>query len=59
MTNTYKCFYKGKSIDIQAETSWAAQKEAAKELKAKKDYQVTAVLMAKVGKQVVIDPSIL
>ena len=50
--NGYKAFYKGKSIDVYAETSYKAQQEAAKIFKAKKDYQVTVVLCEKDGEQV-------
>ena len=41
---TYKAFYRGRSIEIQAETSYDAQQAAAKVFKAKKAYDVTVVL---------------
>lgn len=41
----YKCFYKGNSIIIQADTSYQAQQLAAKQLKAKKAYDVTVMLL--------------
>jgi len=47
--NTYKCFYRGKSIDIEAVTSYSAQQQAAAEFKAKRPSDVTVVLMAKNG----------
>lgn len=51
--NGYKAFYKGKSIEVYAETSYAAQQLAAKQFKAKKSYDVTVVLCEKKGEQVV------
>lgn len=42
---TYHAFYKSKKIEIQAETSRAAQVAAAKLLKAKKEWEVTVVLV--------------
>ena len=45
--NGYKAFYKGKSIEVYAETSFQAQEKAAKQLKAKKAYEVTVVLCEK------------
>ena len=41
---TYKAFYKGRSVTVIAETSYAAQQEAAKFFKAKKSYEVTVIL---------------
>ena len=41
---TYKAFYRGKEIEVQAETSYNAQQAAAKIFKAKKAYDVTVVL---------------
>ncbi len=50
----YKAFYKGKTIEVHAKTSYAAQQEAAKQFKAKKAYQVTIVLCeTNTGEQVV------
>lgn len=51
--NTYKAFYKGKEIEVEAETSYKAQLKASEIMKAKKSYQVTVVLIAVKGKQVV------
>ena len=51
--NGYKAFYKGKSIDIMASTSYEAQKLAALRFKAKKSYEVTVILCEKQGEQVV------
>lgn len=50
--NGYKCFYKGKTIEVYANTSYEAQKLAAAQFKAKKSYDVTVVLCEKQGKQV-------
>ena len=42
--NGYKAFYKGKQIELYADTSLQAQQEAAKQLNVKKSYQVTVIL---------------
>lgn len=42
--NTYNAYYKGKEIEVKAETSFKAQTKAAELFKAKKSYQVTIVL---------------
>ncbi len=42
--NGYKAFYRGKQIDVYAETSYEAQDKAAKLLKTKKRWDVTVVL---------------
>ncbi len=44
--NTYHAFYKGKKIELKADTSLKAQTEAAKQFKAKKSYDVSIVLVA-------------
>ena len=41
---TYKCFYRGQSCVVQADSSYAAQQIAAKKFKAKKSYDVAVVL---------------
>lgn len=41
---TYHAFYRGKSYELQAESSYAAQQAAAKFFKAKKAYEVAIVL---------------
>ena len=46
----YKAFYRGKTLDIYADTLYNAQVKAAKEFKAKKAYEVTVVLCEKDGK---------
>jgi hypothetical protein len=40
----YKAFYKGKSIEVTADTAYRAQLEAAKQFKAKHSYDVTVAL---------------
>lgn len=51
--NTYKAFYKTKSIEVTEESSYKAQLKAAKLFNAKKSYDVTVVLLA-VGERQVI-----
>ena len=41
---TYKAFYKGRTCLVEAETSYAAQQDAAHFFKAKRTYEVTVVL---------------
>lgn len=55
--NGYKAFYKGKSIEIFANTSLEAQQIAAKKFKAKKSYDVTVVLCEKNDEQVTHSPA--
>ena len=52
-TNGYIAFYRGKQIEVYAPTSYEAQQLAAKQLKAKKSYEVTVMLAEKDGQQVV------
>ena len=49
----YVCFYKGKRIEVYADSSYAAQQKAAAQFKAKKPYEVTAVLAEKNGQPVI------
>ncbi len=51
--NGYICYYKNKKIEVYANTSYAAQQEAAKKLGAKKAYQVSVVLAELNGEPVV------
>jgi len=53
MVNGYICFYKGKRIEVYAETSYQAQLKAAALFKAKKSYEVSVNLAEKNGVQVV------
>jgi hypothetical protein len=52
--NTYHAFYKGKQIELEAETSYKAQLAAAVlfNVKAGKSYTVNVVLVGIAGKQV-------
>mgnify|MGYP003984027455 CR=1 FL=1 len=43
--NTYKAFYRGKKAEIQAESSYAAQQAAAAHFKARKEWEVTVMLL--------------
>ena len=54
--NGYVCFYKSKRIEVEAETSYAAQLKAAQLFKARKSYDVTVVLAEKDGEQVTHTP---
>lgn len=55
--NGYKAFYKGKQIEVYAESSYQAQLKAAETFKAKKSYDVTVVLCEKDGKQITHSPN--
>ena len=50
--NGYKAFYKGKEIEVYADTSYQAQQEAIKIFKAKKSWDVTICLCEKEEEQV-------
>jgi hypothetical protein len=55
--NGYKCFYRGKTCEVYADSSYEAQQKAALVFKAKKSYEVTVVLCEKAGEQVVHTPT--
>ena len=55
--NGYKAFYKGKNIEVYANTSLEAQQKATKIFKAKKSYEVTVMLCERNGKQIVHTPT--
>lgn len=57
--NGYKAFYKGKELEVYANSSYEAQKLAASQFKAKKYYDVIIVLCELSGSQVTHNPSIL
>lgn len=57
--NGYLAFYKGKRLEVYAETSYQAQEKAAKEFKAKKSYQVSVMLAEKDGQPITHDPAVL
>ena len=54
--NTYNAYFNKKVIEVEAETSAAAQEEATKIFKAKKSWMVTVILAAKNGKPVEFNP---
>lgn len=54
--NGYKAFYKNKQCEVEANSSYEAQKKAAVIFKAKKTHEVTVVLCEKDGEQVTHKP---
>lgn len=57
--NGYIAFYKGKKLEVHAETSLAARDKAAVEFKAKHAYDVTVVIAEKDGVPVVHTPGMI
>jgi hypothetical protein len=55
--NGYKCFYRGKSCEVYAQTSYQAQELAAQQFKAKKQYEVSVYLCEVQGEQVTHTPT--
>ncbi len=51
--NIYKAFYKTKTMDVSAKSSYQAQQIAAEKFKARKSYDVTVMLCEKDGAQIV------
>jgi hypothetical protein len=51
--NGYKAFYKGKELEIYANSSYEAQKIAAAQFKAKKSYEVNVILCEVENKQII------
>jgi hypothetical protein len=51
--NGYKAFYKDKTCEVYANSSYEAQQKAAAQFKAKKSYEVTVVLCELQGQQVI------
>lgn len=51
--NGYKAFYRNKTIEVYASTSFEAQTKAAALFKAKKSWEVSVVLCELGGEQVV------
>lgn len=51
--NKYKCFYKNKTIEVEAETTFNAQKLAQSFFKAKKAWEVSVILVEKDGKEII------
>jgi hypothetical protein len=48
----YKAFYKGKTCEVYADSTYQAQQIAAQQFKAKRSYEVTVMLCEKAGQQV-------
>lgn len=57
--NGYIAFYRGQRIEVQADTSYAAQQLAATKFKARKAHEVTVMLAEKNGQHIVHNPAIL
>lgn len=51
--NTFKAIYKGKSIEIEAETSYQAQQRAAFVFKTKKPWEIALMAVMVDGKPVI------
>jgi len=51
--NGYIALYKGKQIEVYANTSYEAQRLASTQFKAKKSYEVSVYLCEKHGEQVI------
>ena len=50
--NGYIALYRGKKLEVMADTSLQAQQKAAAQFKAKKSYEVSVYLCEKGGEQV-------
>jgi hypothetical protein len=55
--NGYKAFYRGKTLEVYAASSYEAQVKAAALFKAKKAHEVSIVLCKLQGEQVTHTPS--
>ena len=49
--NGYVCLYKGKRLEVYADTVYQAQQKAAAQFKAKKSYEVNVTLAELDGKE--------
>ena len=56
--NGYKAFYKGKTIELMADSSYQAQLKAAQVFKAKKAYEITVMLCEVNGEQIIHNATI-
>lgn len=54
--NKYLCFYRGRTLTIEASTSYEASKKAAKEFKAKRSWDVSVIIAESSGKSVTHNP---
>lgn len=50
--NRYICFYRGKSVEVETDTSYQAQTLAAQYFKAKRQHEVHVMLTEKNGEHV-------
>lgn len=57
--NGYKAFYKGKSIEVHAESSYQAQTAAGVKFKAKNSWEVSVILCELDGEQVTHSPEVI
>jgi hypothetical protein len=55
--NGYRCFYKNKTCEVYADSSYEAQQKAASVFKTNKSYEITVMLCEKAGEQVVHTPT--
>lgn len=51
--NTYIAYYRGKQLEVKADSSYQAQQKAAELFKAKKSYEVSVYLVEKNGEPVI------
>lgn len=54
--STYLCFWRGKQLEVNAPTSYAAQLKAAEHWKVKKAYEIAVTLAAKDGVEIIHTP---
>ena len=54
--NKYSAFYRGRQIEVEAETSYLAQKQAAKNFKVNKTWEVSIILIGKVEEDGKVTP---
>lgn len=54
--NKYKCFYKNKTTEVEAETIFTAQKIAQSFFKAKKAWEISVILGEQDGREIIHKP---
>ncbi len=54
--NGYIAFYKGKKLEVYANSTYEAQKKASEHFKARKSYEINVMLAEKDNEQVVHTP---
>lgn len=57
--NGYIGVYKGKQYEIDANTTYEAQKKLAAQLKVRKEWEISVFLCEKDGKEVIQNPCVL